>query len=101
MLALLERNAHEVGLSHNIGEDRVWEDRQELVGIEQHRSIAIDMSLSGRGGLLVERFLEKYRAGSSGRKVAEERVRVSGTGVSSGMGPSGERSWAGEIFTND
>ena len=28
MLTLLERNAREVGLSHNLGEDRVREDRQ-------------------------------------------------------------------------
>ena len=39
MLALLERNAREVGFSHNLGEDRVREDRQELVGIERHWSI--------------------------------------------------------------
>ena len=38
MLALLERNAREVGFADNLGDDRVWEDRQELVGIERHRS---------------------------------------------------------------
>ena len=101
VLALLECNAREVGLSHNLGEDRVREDSKELVGIERHRSIASDMSLLGWGGLFVERFLEKNRAGSTGRTVAEERVRVAGTGVSSGTGRSGERSWAGGIFTND
>ena len=102
MLALLERNAREVGLSHNIGEDQVREDRQELVDIERHRSIASDRFLLGRGGLFVEIFLgKKNRAGSAGRTVAEERVRVAGTGVSSGTGWSSERSWAGGIFTND
>ena len=33
-----------------------------------------------------------------GRTVAEERVWVAGTGVSSGTGRSGERSWAGMMF---
>ena len=33
MLALLERNTHKVGIAHNLGEDRVREDRQELVGV--------------------------------------------------------------------
>ena len=42
MLALLEHNARKVGISHNLGEDRVQEDRQDLVGIERHRSIASD-----------------------------------------------------------
>ena len=93
MLALLERNAREVGLSHNVGEERVREDRQELVRIERHRSIASDMSLSGRGGLFAERFTEKKnRAGSACRTFEEERVRVEGTGVSSVTGRNGERS---------
>ena len=49
------------------------------------------------------RFLteKENEAGSSGRTVAEERVRVKGTGVSSGTGRSGEQSWAGRMFTND
>ena len=34
---------------------------------------------------------KENRAGSAGRTVAEERVRVAGTGVSSGTGRSGER----------
>ena len=38
VLALLELNAREVGLSDNLGEYRVQENRQELVGIERHRS---------------------------------------------------------------
>ena len=44
---------------------------------------------------------EENRAGSAGRTVTEERVRVAGTGVSSGTGCSGERSWAGGMFTNN
>ena len=43
MLALLERNAREVGFSDNLGEDQVREDRQDLVGIERHRSILSDI----------------------------------------------------------
>ena len=66
MLVLLERNAREVGLSHNLGEYRVQEGRQELVGIELRRSIASDRSLSGRGGLFVERFLEEKKQGRFG-----------------------------------
>ena len=47
-------------------------------------------------------FTEKEKGeGSAGRTVAAERVRVAGTGVSSGTGRSGERSWAGRMFTND
>ena len=38
MIDLLERNAREVGFADNIGEQRVQENRQELVGIERHRS---------------------------------------------------------------
>ena len=68
MLALLEHNAREVGLAHNIGEDRVWEDRQELVGIERHRLIASNMSLLGRGGSFVVRYVEKNRADLVGRR---------------------------------
>ena len=44
---------------------------------------------------------KENRAGLAGRMVAEERVRVAGTGVSSGTGRSGERSWAGGMFTYD
>ena len=40
-------------------------------------------------------------AGSAGKTVTEERVRVAGTGVSSVTGRSGERSWAGGMLTND
>ena len=95
MFALLERNAREVGLSHNFGEDWVREDRQELVGIEQHWSIANDMYLSGRGCLFVDRFLEKNRTGSVGTKVTEEKVRVASPG--SLMGRGGAVSGAGRV----
>ena len=80
MLALLECNAREVGLSHNLGEDQVWEDRQELVGIERHRSIASDRYLSGQGGLFVERFLEEKKIGQV-RRVGRLRKRESGLQV--------------------
>ena len=44
----------------------------------------------------------KRKRGRFGRKtVTEERVRVAGTGVSSVTGRSGERSWAGRMFTNN
>ena len=33
MLALLKRNTLEVGFAHNIGWERLGEDRQELVGV--------------------------------------------------------------------
>ena len=42
MISMLEHNYREVGLSQNLGEDRVREDRQYLAGIERHRSIASD-----------------------------------------------------------
>ena len=41
--ALLERNAREVGFADNIGEHRVQEHRQELVGVEWHRSSVSDL----------------------------------------------------------
>ena len=37
-------------------------------------------------------------AGSAGKTVTEEKVRVAGTGVSSVTGRSGEQSWAGGMF---
>ena len=79
------------------------EDLQELVVIQRHLSIASDMYLSGRGSLFVERFLEKTknRAVSAGMTVAEERLWVAGTGVSSRTGRSGEKIWAGGMFTNN
>ena len=89
MLALLERNAREVGISHNLCEDRVREDCQELVGIERHRSITSNMSLSGQDGLFVEIFLEKNRAGSAGRR---SRKRESGLQV-----PGSLLVWGGEV----
>ena len=49
----------------------------------------------------MEIFLKKNRVGLAGRTVTEERVQVAGTGVSSGTGRSGERSWADGMFTND
>ena len=79
MLVLLERNTCEVGLAHNLGEDRVWEDCQELVGIERHQSIARGISLSGRGGSFEERYLERtgqvWRVGGHGREIQGCRYR--------------------------
>ena len=42
MLALLERNAREVGFANNICEHRVQEHFQELVGVERHRCSVSD-----------------------------------------------------------
>ena len=42
MIALLERKARKVGFSYNLGEYRVRENRQELVGIERHCSNVSD-----------------------------------------------------------
>ena len=53
---------------------------------------------AGRARLFVEK---ENGAGSAGKIVTEERVQVAGTGVSSVTGRSGERSWAGGMFTND
>ena len=39
--------------------------------------------------------------GSEGKTVTEERVPVAVTGAYSVKGRSGERSWAGWMFTND
>ena len=52
----------------------------------------------GERGVFVEK---ENGAGSAGKTVTEERVRVAGTGVSSVTGRSSERSWAGGMFTND
>ena len=38
VIALLERNAHEVGFSDNLGKNWVQEKHQEFVGVERHRS---------------------------------------------------------------
>ena len=43
MLALLERNAREVGFADDLGEHRVREHRQELVGVERHHCSVSDL----------------------------------------------------------
>ena len=97
MLALLERNARKFGLSHDLGEDRVWEDRQELVGIERHRSTASDRSLSGRGGLFVEIFLEEKKTWQV-RRVGRSQKRESGLQVQGSLlGRSGAVTGAGRV----
>ena len=65
MLAQLERNAREVGLSDNLGEDRVREDRQELVGIERHQSISSDR-LYRVGAACLWRYFSKKKQGRFG-----------------------------------
>ena len=79
MIVLLEPDTREVGLAHNLGEDRVREDRQELVGIERHRSIARDMYLTGWGGSFGEIYLERTgqvrRVGGYGRESPGCRYR--------------------------
>ena len=70
-----------------------------LSGIGQSRAIG----LIGSGRLVRGEISrgKRNRAGSAGRTVAEERVRVAGTGVSSGTGQSGDWGCAGGMFTND
>ena len=72
---------------------RFWADAQFFIGIE-------DVEITRWESAVF--FVEKENgAGSAGKTVTEERVRVAGTGVSSVKGQSGERSWAGGMFTND
>ena len=80
MLALLERNAREVGLSDNLGEDRVQEDRQELVGIERHRSISSDRLYRVRAACSWRDFLRKNKTRQVWR-VGRSRKRESGLQV--------------------
>ena len=76
MLALLESNAREVGISHNLGEDQVREDRQELVRIERHRSIASDRFYRAGAACSWRDFREK-KTGQV-RRVGRSRKRESG-----------------------
>ena len=80
MLDLLERNAHDVGLSKNIGEDRVWEDRQELVGIERHRSILSDKLYRVGAPCSWRDFSRKKKTGQV-RQVGRSRKRECGLQV--------------------
>ena len=63
---------------------RFWEGRRRLIGIKD-----VEIYTLGERGFL---WRNKNRAGSAGKAVTEERVRVAGTGVSSVTGRSGERS---------
>ena len=72
---------------------RFWDGHRLLIGIE-------DVEIFTLGERI---FLWRKRngAGSAGKTGTEERVRVADTGVSSVTGRSGERSWAGGMFTNN
>ena len=97
MLALLERNACEVGLSDNIGEDRMREKRQELVGIERHRSISSDRLY--RVGVACS-WRDFYRKNKTGQvwRVGWSRKRESGLQVpGSLLGRGGAVSGAGRV----
>ena len=72
---------------------KFWDERRRLIRIED-----VEIYTLGERGFCGE---SKNGAGSAGRTVTEERVRVAGTGVSSVTGRSGERSGAGGMFTND
>ena len=72
---------------------RFWNRHRLLIGIEE-----VENFHAGRARFFVKK---ENGAGSAGRTVTEERVRVAGTRVSSVTGRSGERSWAGGMFTND
>ena len=97
MLALLERNACEVGLSDNIGEDRVREDRQELVGNERHRSIWSDRLYRVWEACLWRDITRKNKTGQV-RRVGRSRKRESGLQVpGSLMGRGGAVRVAGRV----
>ena len=72
---------------------RFWDGRRRLIGIED-----VEIYMLGERG-----FLWRKKTGQvwQERTVTEDRVQVAGTGVSSVTGRSGERSWAGGMFTND
>ena len=89
MLALLERNAREVGLTYDLREHRVREHRQELVGVERHCCSVGDM-------------LERFRAAcSSGSRfglgiIRRGRRSVSGGAVSRVIASSPELTVGGK-----
>ena len=72
---------------------RFWDGHRILIRIKE-----VENFHAGRARFFVEK---ENGAGSAGRAVTEERVRVAGTGVSSVTGWSGERSGEGGMFTND
>ena len=80
MLALLDLNAREVGFSDNIGEDRVMEDRQELVCIERHRSISSDSICRVGEACLWRDLLRKKKTGQV-RRLGRSRKREFGLQV--------------------
>ena len=97
MLALLERNARKVGLSKNLGEDPVREDRQELVGIERHWSILSDRLYWVVAACSWRDFSRKKKTGQV-RRVGRSRKRESGLQVPrSLMGRGREVSGSGRV----
>ena len=72
---------------------RFWDGRRRLIGIED-----VEIYTLGKRGFL---WRKENGAGSAGRMVTEDRVRVAGPGVSSVTGRSSERSGAGGMFTNE
>ena len=72
MLALLERNAREVGFTYDLCEHQVREHRQELVGVERYRCGVSDI-------------LERIRAAcSSGSRFGLGIIRRGRRSVSGG-----------------
>ena len=68
MLALLERNAREVGFTYDLREHRVRKHRQELVGVERHHCGVSDM-------------LERVRAACSQGLALSSELTVKGEGA--------------------
>ena len=93
MLALLECNAREVGFSDNLGEEWVQEYRQELVGIERHRSISSDGIYRIGVAYLWSDFSRKKKTGQVWRvgrsRKRESRVQVPGSILGQGGAVSG------------
>ena len=90
MLALSECDTREVGLTHNLGEDRVREDRRELFGIVRHRSIAREFVFIGSGRLVRGEISREERAGLACRR---SRKRESGLQV-----PGSLLGWGGAVI---
>ena len=72
---------------------RFWDGRRLLIGIKD-----VEIYTLGERGFLWRKKTGQVRRE---RTVTEERVRVAGTGISSVTGQSGDRSWAGGMFTNN
>ena len=80
MLALLERNVRKVGLSDNLGEDRVRKESPELVNIERHRSILSNRLYRVGSACSWRDFLREKKTGQV-RQLGRSRNRDSGLQV--------------------